>query len=388
MSHAQNGIVTYVDVMMRALRAAGHECAVITRNLMERGDNDAVYVADRPDDNIVRSMTARLSRGFPGPWRNDSRRNAEAIARALAQASKTGPVDVFEIEESFGYPFFIGRRASTPVAIRLHGPHFLLRQKPYSPRERERIEAEGKAITAARAVSCPSRGVLDEVRAFYGAAGAVNAVIPNPVDIPAEEHCWRLENCDRDMLLFVGRFDRVKGADIMLDAFARIAPRRKTLRLVMTGADMGVPDADGAAVKFDAFARARLPDDIRARVLFLERVEPGRLADLRRQAFACVSTSRFEVFSYAVSEALAMGCPVISTSTPGPRELFADGDGILLAGVENAEEIVAHIDALLERPERARALGQAGRRAVEAQLRPEIIVARALEFYRRVGDGN
>lgn len=384
MSRAQNGIVTYVDIMTRALRAAGHECVVITPNLLERDDDNAVYELDTAEGNFARAMWKRLRRRVIGGDRDDVKDAAIAISRALAQASKDGPIDVVEIEESFGFALFLRQYAPSPVVIRLHGPHFLVHQGARAEQDHKRIKAEGDAITTADAVSCPTRRVLEDVRAYYGAAGAVNAVIPNPVAVPPEGQCWRLEACDRNMLLFVGRFDLIKGADVMLDAFARLAERHKDLRLVIAGPDKGVPGKDGAVVKFDAFARARLPDAVRGRVSFLGSVDPVRLADLRRQAFACVSASRFEVFPYAVTEALATGCPVVSTATPGLLELLTDSENVLLADIENAEEMAARIEELIADPERARRLGMAGRKTVATRISPETIAVRAADFYKRV----
>lgn len=383
-AHAQSGIVTYVDIMTRALRAAGHECVVVTHKLMERGGDIAVYVAERAGEGAPQTLATRVGRRVNRVLGRGAEANAASIARALERASEGGPVDIFEVEESFGYPFYLKERVSTPMAVRLHGPHFLVSQDPDSRGRRNRIRAEGKAIVSARAVSCATRAVLDDVLAFYGSAGDFNTVIPNPIPIPAEE--WRLEDCDRNLILFVGRFDRIKGADIVLDAFARLAACRKELRLVLTGPDVGLTAADGATVKYDDYARAHLPDDIRARVSFLGRVDSARLASLRRQAFLYVSASRFDLFPYAVNEAAAMGCPVVATATPGPVELFTDGESISLAEIGNAKELAARIDALLEDPEGARSLGRSARQTVQTQLSPETVAARMVDFYRCVID--
>ena len=39
-------------------------------------------------------------------------------------------------------------------------------------------------------------------------------VIPNPTLPVSPDHRWRVEECDRDRVLFVGRFDRVKGLEL------------------------------------------------------------------------------------------------------------------------------------------------------------------------------
>jgi glycosyltransferase involved in cell wall biosynthesis len=70
----------------------------------------------------------------------------------------------------------------------------------------------------------------------------------------------------------------------------------------------------------------------------------------------------------AVLEALAAGLPVVANDSGGTCELVIDGrTGVLLHG-RDPREIAAALARLLDAPELARKLGEAGRRHVERRF--------------------
>ena len=75
-------------------------------------------------------------------------------------------------------------------------------------------------------------------------------MIPNPIAVKPEAHRWRLETCDPNRILFIGRFDRHKGADFLLRAFAALAPSVPNLRLDFVGNDVGLMLEDGRKLRF------------------------------------------------------------------------------------------------------------------------------------------
>ncbi len=386
-AEAQNGIATYVDIMTRALRNAGHECVIITpRMIGEEGERD-VFQIKPPRQTYWEKISNSVRHRLGGAQMFDNKTVARGIAEAVERASQNGPIDIVETEESFGYSFHIQKLLDIPVAIRLHGPHFLVHQGKVEQRNRKRIEAEGYAIGNSRAVSCPSRSVLGKVASYYGLPEKFGTAIPNPVVIPPEDGVWRLDACDPNLLLFVGRFDAVKGADIMLAAFARLAARYTDLKLIMIGKDNGIEQPDGSIQKFQEYARAHLDDDVLGRIDYQGPVSRARVDELRRQAFMCISASRFESFHYAVTEALALGCPVVASATDSLAEYVRGDEDLLLAEIEDPEALEAHISSLIERPERAQQLGAAGRQAVIAQLSPEKVAMKSLNFYEELIQG-
>ncbi len=379
-TRAQNGIVTYVDIMTRALQAAGHECVVITPRMLDEGaaDDKTLYVMDPAPKSGVRSLWPRLSAGVFGAGRLIGRSLAARLERALERASTAAPVDIIDIEESFGMARFI---KGAPTAVRLHGPHFLGHVGDRSEEDRRRIASEGRAIQSAGGVTSPSPGLLAATKDYYREVAPLNAAIGNPVEFPPDDQCWRRENCDPNLILFVGRFDLRKGADVMLEAFSRLAKTHKSLRLVMAGKDSGIPLDSGETLAYEAYVKRLFSDDIRERVRFLGPVSPAKVNELRRQALVYVSSSRFECCAYAVTETLAMGCPAVASSTFGPPEYLKVGEEILVFDIGDADGLAAQLEMLLGDPRRAEELGAAGRYGARAAFAPEKIVTDMVSFY-------
>ncbi|MDA8298253.1 MAG: glycosyltransferase [Actinomycetota bacterium] len=90
--------------------------------------------------------------------------------------------------------------------------------------------------------------------------------------------------------------------------------------------------------------------------------------------------SRDQVSSGVLVEALAAGRPVVATRFPHAEELLCDGAGILVDH-RDVVAMAAALEAVLARPERARAMASAARHAARPLLWPAVGIA-----YRRLID--
>ena len=82
-------------------------------------------------------------------------------------------------------------------------------------------------------------------------------------------------------------------------------------------------------------------------------------------------------------EAMASGRPVVATDTPGLAEYVVEGElGLLVPA--RIDAAVGRQWALLAEPERARALGEQGRRAVERSFTSEKQAERLAELIREL----
>jgi glycosyltransferase involved in cell wall biosynthesis len=99
-------------------------------------------------------------------------------------------------------------------------------------------------------------------------------------------------------------------------------------------------------------------------------------------ADAVVLPSRWEGLPLTALEALASGTPLVATNVRGLRELLVDGENALLVP-EDPEALATALKRVLEDPELARLLSEAGRR-VEGAGSDAALVKRFLELYERL----
>jgi glycosyltransferase involved in cell wall biosynthesis len=69
-----------------------------------------------------------------------------------------------------------------------------------------------------------------------------------------------------------------------------------------------------------------------------------------------------------VLEAMAAGAPVVATAVAGMPLAVADGETGVLVPEKDPRALAEAVGSLLDRPEKARALGRAGRERVAAEL--------------------
>ncbi|MBI3529596.1 MAG: glycosyltransferase [Betaproteobacteria bacterium] len=166
----------------------------------------------------------------------------------------------------------------------------------------------------------------------------VHNVVDEATFTPSEtEGSW-----DPDQLLFVGVIRRVKGLDILVRAFATLARRRPTLRLLVIGA---------------AFYRGyqRDEDEVRrlvgelglaGRIRFAGQSSPAEVAAAMQRSALLVVPSRRETFSAVTAEAIASGTPVVATRCGGPEDIITPENGRLVPS-EDPEALARAIDEML-----------------------------------------
>jgi glycosyltransferase involved in cell wall biosynthesis len=313
----------------------------------------------------------------------------EGLRHKVIELTRRREIDVLELEETWGFPRYLAGRIPIPVVVRLHGPTFLVGRARGGAKAddlfEERVRFEGSGIAMADAVSAPSEAVIRETRRYYGLVLADAEVIPNAMQPASDGDCWVSGGCEERTILFVGRFDRIKGADVAVESFVRVARDDLQARLVVCGPDRGFCTDDGRMLHIEGFLDLlSMPDDVRARIDFLGWQPPSRIAELRRSAAVTIAPSRFETFGYAILEAAAQGCPVIATRCGGPEEIIRDGETGLLVPTEDPGALADAIRRLLNDRGFASILGRAAWEDVRVRFDPIHIAEQTLAFYRRV----
>lgn len=312
------------------------------------------------------------------------------VADCFRALHREQPIDLIEMEESFGYCSDVQSRVDVPMVIRMHGPTFLVevpenREKPFF---RTRIKREGAALRSADFITAPSKCVLENARSYFDLSPQVMKHIPNPVPEPDPAQSWSVSECDRNLILYVGRFDQIKGGDIVLQAFVELLRRRPDLQLVFIGPDIGVPDPvdsdNNETVGLREYCQKLQAENACARIRHVEKLDQESIRELRLRAFVTLMASRWENQPYTLLEAMAQGCPVVATDVGGVGELIDDGVNGLLTASGDPAGLQSQIEKLLANSDLAVKLGNHAADYVREHHAPSIVVDSMLKLYREV----
>jgi glycosyltransferase involved in cell wall biosynthesis len=201
-----------------------------------------------------------------------------------------------------------------------------------------------------------SEGVAEDTAAIARIPRQSVTVIRNPVITPdlhrlAAEPCMHpwFQPGEPPVILAAGRMQRQKDFPTLIRAFALVR-RERLCRLVILGEGSGRAQLEQLVGGLDLTAHVDLPGFQRNPFPFLAG------ADL------FVLSSAWEGSPNVLTEAMALGTPVVSTDCPsGPGELLDGGRVAPLVPVGDARRLAESILATLDRPPAARTLKEAVR---------------------------
>ena len=173
---------------------------------------------------------------------------------------------------------------------------------------------------------------------------------------------------DATDLAYVGEFRHIKGADLLIEAVARLRAGGRPVTLTLAG------DGEETANLKALVARLKLGDAVR----FIGHVKArfgfskGRLL---------VVPSRGDSMPYVVIEAAAAGMPLLAANVGGIPEIFGPfSDAMFPPG--NVEAMADAIAAALDKPEAARARAKALRERIFMNFSQKTLVDGVLDAYR------
>lgn len=182
--------------------------------------------------------------------------------------------------------------------------------------------------------------------------------MPNPLPFFPEVPSDR----SRKHVVSIGRLHEEKGVDMLLEAWAKVAPQHPdwTLRVY------------GSGEEEEALRKQAADLGITDTVAWM-----GRTADvpgaLRESAVFALS-SRGEGFPLAPMEAMATAVPCVAFDVaPGVHEIISDGVDGLLAPPGNITEFARHLDTLMSDKDLRDTMGEAARENIQRFSTDEIV---------------
>ena len=370
-----NGIATAVSHLAAGLQSVGHDVTIIAHRVDAPHDHPRVVLIPETRLRLVDRLRRKLD--IEG-WlvRSIVEQHAEAIRRAVALHG----VEVVVMEETQGWVGEIRAKVSIPIVATLHGPWWLHRMAGSAPDDdvsARREAREAKGLRRVDGITSPSADVLRKTEALWGLPKVPTAVINNPFPVPAQG----IDLTDELMnhVLFVGRFDHIKGGDLVVEAFALIAAAHPTAQFTFAGPDVGLPRAEGGMDMLSA-RLARLPKPIRSRIRAVGKQSRDEVAALRAQHGVTLVASRYENFGGTLIEAMAAGSAVVCTRVGGLQEIATDEETALLVPPEDPRAMAEACLRLMGDHNLARRLGKAARRHVADCYAPEAIARRMADF--------
>jgi starch synthase len=241
---------------------------------------------------------------------------------------------------------------------------------------------ERVAAASAAAVVAVSDGMRADIMAAYPEIPAERIrVIRNGIDTTEyrpDPNTDVLERYGIDLarpyVIFVGRITRQKGVPVLLRAASGLIPEAQLVLLA------------GAADTQEQLAEVtELVDGLRATrsgVFWIPEMLPKHdVIQLLTHATVFAIPSVYEPLGIVNLEAMACGTAVVGSRTGGIPEVVADGETGLLVPAGEPEPLAAALNTLLSDPDRAAAMGQAGRKRAVAEFGWPAIAAQTADLY-------
>jgi glycosyltransferase involved in cell wall biosynthesis len=239
----------------------------------------------------------------------------------------------------------------------------------------------GWMLRQADAIVACSDGLADETRAAFPAAASKVVTIHNGVDVATIERAAAGGNAEAyarpagRLLLNLGTYEHKKGHDVLLRAYAALAPEFPDTQLVIAGrsAPTGV---------FEKLT-AQVEDlGLTGRVQLLRDLKHADAAALLRAAEMFVLPSRNEGFAVVLLEAGALTRPVVATSICGVEELIAHEREGLVVRPDDPDALAHAIRRLLREPQAAQRMAQ----TLHARVATHFTWKRAVDQYLELLD--
>ena len=152
----------------------------------------------------------------------------------------------------------------------------------------------------------------------------------------------------------VGRLTKWKGQHDFLDAAAKVAAAGHDVEFPIVGAPLFGEETYEEGLRNQA---ARLGIAPRVRFVGFTNNVPEVMASLDILVHASITS---EPFGQVITEAMAVGKPVIATRGGGVPEIIAHGETGLLTPMGDAQALANELISLIQNPEKARRIGRAG----------------------------
>jgi mannosylfructose-phosphate synthase len=387
------GQVVYVLQLAKAFAQLGIDVDIFTRWFDRRR---------RQIEPLPNHPRARIIRIPAGPWEFIPKEEIYSVLPDLAENLAR-----FVRDEGLDYDLLHGHYVDAgivmlDVAKRLQRPTFFTahslgawkrEQLGGDPVEMERkfnfqrrVSEEGRIFRAVSAQTVTSVLQRDKIRELYGWQSQNIEVIPPGVDVrsfrpPDPDRAEPQADFPERYVFCLSRIDSGKGHDFLIDAFDLVRREMPGVRLVIGG---GSPTPQLRELAVLATMHAIIDEKrLHDHVTIAGYVPDDLLVPYYQRAALFALPSVFEPFGMTVLEAMACGTPVVASRLGGIRTVIRSGQNGLLVDPTDRNEFAAAMVRLLNDPQLADNLGEAGRSTVIEEYSWEAIARRHLALFEK-----
>ena len=223
-----------------------------------------------------------------------------------------------------------------------------------------RARAEAAVIECSDAVLASCDAEVSQLVELYGAdtsrveiiAPGVDGAFFSPGDKAQARRALGFEQVGT-ILLFVGRIQPLKGADVAIQTLGELVRRGHRARLVIVGGPSG-PQGDAELL---ALHRLAIDLDLQEEVDFVPPQRHELLSTFYRAADCSLVPSLSESFGLVALEAAACGTPVVASAVGGLTSLVENGRTGFLIDPRDAQSFADHVVALITDRDLATSMG-------------------------------
>ncbi len=338
-----NGVVTSIDTFANEYRKLGHECIIVAPEFPERR-----HVDHRAEDDIAEKYVIRIKSNYlffdpedrlPAPWRDRKKINEKILSQKFdiihTQTPFTLGIDAIKWAKQMNCP--IVHTYHTMFESYVHYFSFLPKKM---------------GLWLAKAISRWYCNKMD--LNITPSTQMKNLLLSYDVKVPVEVNPTgikmdKFKNFSRSdfrkkyeipedtlVFLFMGRIGHEKNIPFLFKVLKEILKTRKNTKLIVAGKGPAEESVKAAAIE----------EGVADNVIYLGYFEPQDWVNCYAAADLFTFASVTETQGLVVTEAMAVGTPVVAIGEMGVAEVMAGNKGGILVK-NDLNEFVAAVEKLL-----------------------------------------
>ena len=365
------GVGRYTHILAKKLAEKGHNIHVITSQTDE-GLLDGVHIhrIEPPLNGLV------LSNDFPIVKRNLG--YSLEVFKKIKELSQNEDFDIIEFPlwdiEGFTNSF----SKDIPMVVRVETPIFKVAEInnwTINDDIETSIALEKKFLENSDGIIAISENIKKTISDHYDLKN--NDWYRGPIGIPTNT---KSNTSNSKTILFVGRLEKRKGADILIKAIPFVLKKHHDTKFYFVGSDTDYQNNSS----FKNYMISLIDKKYFENVEFYGYVDDKTLDDFYSKCSLFVAPSIYESFGIIFLEAMNTAKPVIGTTAGGIPEVVESGKTGFLVEPGNEKELAEKIIYILDNPEEGRKMGKNGKKRLEELFSDEKFANDSLTIYSQV----